>query len=397
MEDVMQAPLEWDPYNYELMRHPFAAFKRLRDEAPLYYNEKHDFYAMSRFDDCLNGLGDRETFISGKGVITEMIKAGYPTPPGIFISMDAPRHTMYRNLLTRTFTAPRMAKLELQIRDFCARTLDPLAESDGFDLIQDFAGIVPMKVIGMLLGIPEEDQQGVRKRSDNSLRTEIGKPMKAREQKTDTTFDDYIEFRMKNPADDIMSELIHAEFEDDTGVRRKLTMDELRNMISMLASAGNETTNKLIGWTGKLLAQNPDQRRDIARDRELIPQAIEEILRCEPPADHIGRCVARDFEAYGRTVPEGSVMVFLNGAANRDERQFDDPETFNIHRERRPHLSFGYGHHVCLGNALARVEGRIALDEMLKRFPEWEIDEAGAKLFPTSTVRGWETLPIVLN
>jgi cytochrome P450 len=397
MEDVIQAPLEWDPYNYDLMRHPFVAFKRLRDEAPLYYNEKHDFYAMSRFADCLNGLADRETFISGKGVITEMIKAGYPTPPGIFISMDAPRHTMYRSLLTRTFTAARMAKLELQIRDFCARTLDPLAELDRFDLIQDFAGIVPMKVIGMLLGIPEEDQQDVRKRSDNSLRTEIGKPMKAREQKTDTTFDDYIEFRMKNPADDIMSELVHAEFEDDTGVRRKLTMDEARNMIAMLASAGNETTNKLIGWTGKLLAENPDQRRDIAQDGELIPQAIEEILRCEPPADHIGRYVARDFEAYGRTVPEGSVMVFLNGAANRDERQFDDPETFNIHRERRPHLSFGYGHHVCLGNALARVEGRIALDEMLKRFPEWEIDESGAKLFPTSTVRGWETLPIVLN
>ena len=393
----VEAPLGWDPYDYELLRNPFGAFKRLRDEAPLYYNEEHDFYAMSRFEDCLEGLADWETFSSARGVITEMIKAGYPPPPGIFIPEDPPLHTVHRQILAKTFTAPRMAKLEQQIRDFCAHTLDPLAEAGSFDLIQDFAGIVPMKVIGMLLGIPEEDQQAVRKRGDSRLRTEAGRPMEAVAQKTDTSFDDYINFRLENPSEDLMSELIYTEFEDDTGTRRRLTLDEVRNMTQMIATAGNETTNKLIGWTGKLLSEHPDQRRDIRENRDLIFRAIEEVLRVEPPADHLGRYVTRDFEAYGKTVPAGSVMNFLTGAANRDEREFADPETFNIHRERRMHLTFGYGPHLCIGAALARIEGRIALDEMLNRFPDWEVDETNARMVPTTTVRGWETLPIIVH
>jgi cytochrome P450 len=394
MDALAQAPLEWDPYDYELIRNPFAAFKRLRDEAPLYYNEKLEFYALSRFHDCQRGLSDFETFISGRGVIMEMIKAGYPSPPGIFINEDPPMHTVHRGLLAKTFTAPRMAKLEQQIRDFCARTLDPLREAGSFDLIQDFAGIVPMKVIGMLLGIPEEDQQEVRRRGDARLRTEAGKPMERVEQKTDTSFDDYINFRLKSPSDDLMSELIYTEFEDETGTRRRLTMDEVRNMVQMLATAGNETTNKLIGWTGMLLAQHPDQRRAIRENRSLIVPAIEEVLRYEPPADHLGRCASRDVEIHGGTIPAGSIVIFLTGAANRDERQFADPETFDIRRDRRLHLTFGYGRHLCIGAALARIEGRIALDEMLDRFPEWEIDEANARMVPTTTVRGWEILPI---
>jgi cytochrome P450 len=396
MAEATCAPLHWDPYDYALARHPFEAFKRLRDEAPVYYNEKYDFFAMSRFDDCQSGLVNREVFLSGKGVIMEMIKAGYPSPPGLFINDDPPIHTMYRNLLARTFTAPRMAKLEEQIRGYCARTLDPLREAGRFDCIKDFAAKVPMTVIGMLIGIPEEDHERVQKRSDSRLRTEEGKPMKAVEQKSDDSFNDYIRWRQNNPSDDLMSELIHTEFEDDQGVRRTLTLEEAGNITQMLASAGNETTNKLIGWTVRLLAQHPDQRRAIRENRELIVPAIEEVLRYEPPADHLGRYVASDFTAHGITVPAGSVMIFLTGAANRDERQFGDPESFDIHRPRRLHLSFGYGPHLCIGAALARVEGRIALDEMLKRFPEWEVDEAGARLLPTSTVRGWESLPLIV-
>lgn len=392
-----QPPLEWDPYNYELSRSPFGAFRRLRDEAPLYYNKNHDFFAMSRFDDCRNGLSDNETFSSGKGVIPEQIRSGFPTPPGIFIAMDPPSHTVYRNLFSQTFTAPRMAKLELQIRAFCARTLEPLVDAKRFDLIRDYSSQVPMRVIGMLLGIPEEDQEDIRERADQSLRTEIGKPMKRGQTDTDATFDDYISFRQKNPSDDLMSQLIHTEFEDETGTVRKLSLDEVRNLVGMLATAGNETTNKLIGWSGKLLAEHPDQRRAILADRSLIVPAIEEILRYEPPAPYCGRYVTRDFEAYGQTVPAGSVMLFLIGAANRDERQFEDPETFDIHRARKLNLGFGYGPHLCLGAALARVEGRIALDELLNRFPEWDIDEANATLIPTSTVRGWDTLPMVIN
>jgi cytochrome P450 len=210
-------------------------------------------------------------------------------------------------------------------------------------------------------------------------------------------FEEYIDWRVKHPSDDLMTELLHAEFKDETGATRKLTRDELLTFINVIAGAGNETTTRLIGWTAKVLAEHPDQRRDIVENRALITAAIEEILRFEPPGPHIGRYVARDVKLHGRTVPKGSAILFVAAAANRDERQFADGERFNIHREQRPHLTFGYGFHSCLGAALARVEGRVALDEILKRFPKWEIDYANAQLSPTSTVRGWETLPVIIH
>ena len=176
----------------------------------------------------------------------------------------------------------------------------------------------------------------------------------------------------------------------------RLTRDEVRTYVNIVAGAGNETTNRLIGWTGKVLAEHPDQRREIVEDRSLIPDAIEEILRFEPPGPHVGRYVAHDVEFQGQTVPEGSAMLFLVGAANRDDRRFPDGDSFDIHRKAVSHLTFGYGAHFCLGAALARLEGRVALDELLNRFPEWDVDLAGARIAPTSTVRGWETLPLLV-
>jgi cytochrome P450 len=167
--------------------------------------------------------------------------------------------------------------------------------------------------------------------------------------------------------------------------------------VNVVAGAGNETTTRLIGWAGKVLADHPDQRRELVEDRSLVPNAIEELLRYEPPAPHVARYVSRDVTHYGRTVPEGSVMVFLVGAANRDERRHPDGDHFDIHRDVGQHLTFGYGIHFCLGAALARLEGRIALDEVLQRFPEWDVDADNARLSPTSTVRGWETLPVVTS
>ena len=191
-----------------------------------------------------------------------------------------------------------------------------------------------------------------------------------------------------------MTELLSAEFEDETGTTRRLTRDEVLTYVNVVAGAGNETTTRLIGWTGKVLGDHVDQRRELVEDRTLIPNAIEEILRYEPPAPHVARYVSRDVEHYGQTVPEGSVMIFLVGAANRDDRRFPDGDRFDIHRDIRQSLTFGYGIHFCLGAALARLEGRIALDEVLKRFPEWEVDHDNARLAPTSTVRGWEALPV---
>ena len=197
-----------------------------------------------------------------------------------------------------------------------------------------------------------------------------------------------------------MTELLNAEFEDETGRVRRLTREEVLVFLQVLAGAGNETTNRLIGWTGKVLADHPDQRRELVKDRSLIPDAIEEVLRYEPPAPHVSRYVTRDVEYYGRKVPEGSAMMFLLGSANRDDRRYPDGDRFDIkaHRRKRPrHLAFGWGAHACLGAALARVEGRVALDELLKRFPEWDVDMEKARLSTTSTVRGWETLPVIIR
>jgi cytochrome P450 len=395
--DIAVAPgVAWDPYDYGLLANPHEVFRRIREEAPLYYNVEYDFYAVSRYADCVEALADRQTFRNGKGVMLEQIRGGSPMPRGLFNFEDPPRHTIHRSLLSRVFTAGRMAQLEPQIRAFCARMLDPLVGAGGFDFVQDFSAMVPMRVIGMLLGIPEGDQDAIRQRGDDRLRTEAGKPMQYDGDAVSAGFGDYIDWRIAHPSDDIMSQLVQAEFEDETGLRRRLTRQELGTIIGFLASAGNETTNRLIGWAGKLLAAHPDQRRQLCEDPALIPQAVEEILRYEPPAVHIGRYVAHDVTLHGTMVPAGSVLIMLTGAANRDPRTFADPDRFDIHRERRPHLTFGHGHHVCLGNALARLEGRIALDEVLKRFPAWEVDLDRARLASTSTVRGWETLPVII-
>jgi cytochrome P450 len=195
----------------------------------------------------------------------------------------------------------------------------------------------------------------------------------------------------------VMTELLTAEFEDHTGTRRRLTKDEVLAYVHLLAGAGNETTTRLISWAGKVLAEHPDQRRELAERPELVRQAIEELLRYESPSPVQARWVNHDVEHYGQQVPAGSVLLLLNASANRDERHFEDPDRFDIHRRIDQHLAFGYGIHLCLGAALARLEGRVALEELLRRFPTWEVDWSDAVQARTSTVRGWERLPIVVG
>jgi cytochrome P450 len=388
----------YDPYDLEIDADPYPVFKRLRDEAPLYYNERYDFFAVSRFADVERGLRDARRYVSGRGAVLELIQSGIEMPPGTLIFEDPPVHTIHRSLLSRVFTPRRVAALEPQIREFCAHSLDPLVGAGGFDLVADFGAQMPMRVISMLLGIPEADQAAVRERVDANLRTEGGKPMEVADDLTfgSELFADYIDWRAEHPSDDLMTELLRAEFEDETGTTRTLTRDEVLLYVTVVAGAGNETTTRLIGWAGKVLAEHPDQRRELADDRGLIPNAIEELLRYEPPPPHIGRYLPEAVELHGRTVPAGSAMLFLVGAANRDERRYDEPDRFDIHREIGQHLAFGFGIHFCLGAALARLEGRIALEELLQRFPTWEVDLDAARLAPTSTVRGWETLPVVV-
>ncbi|OBF18835.1 cytochrome P450 [Mycobacterium kubicae] len=390
----------FDPYDVELNADPYPMFRRLREEAPLYYNSEHDFYALSRFADVNRGIVDYETFSSAKGAILELIKANIDIPPGVLLFEDPPLHDVHRKLLSRMFTPRKINELEPKIREFCARSLDPLVGTDRFDFVGDLGAQMPMRVIGMLLGIPEEFQEAARDRANANLRTEAGKPMNASDENimNGEFFGQFIDWRAEHPSNDIMTELLNAEFQDETGTVRRLTRDELLIYISVVSGAGNETTTRLIGWAGKVLAEHPDQRRALVEDKSLIPQAVEELLRYEPPAPHVARYVTRDVSYYGQTVPAGSVMMMLIGAANHDHRQFPpDGEVFDIRREVRQHLTFSVGTHYCLGSALARLEGRIALEEILKRFPEWEVDLTNAKLSPTSTVRGWETMPAVLS
>ncbi len=397
--DDVHDDVYYDPYDFEIDSDPYPVWKALRDHRPLYYNEKYDFYALSRFDDVRAALLDWQSYSSAKGTLLELIKSGMEIPPGSIIFEDPPGHNLHRSLLSRVFTPRKMNALEPKVRDFCAACLDPLVGSGGFDLVADLGVEVPMRTIGMLLGIPEEDQSAIRERIDEGLRMEdesmpdLAAQLSAAQA---TGFEEYIAWREEHPSDDVMTELLNAEYEDEDGVRRRLTRTEVLNYVNLLAAAGNETTTRLIGWAGKVLAEHPDQRADLARHPELMGQAVEELLRFEPPSPVQARFVNVDVEHHGRTVPAGSVLLLLNGSANRDDRKYADPDRFDVRRDFDQHLAFGYGVHLCLGAALARLEARVALDELIKRFPEWEVDWDRAKQARTSTVRGWERLPIVV-
>ena len=242
--------LKYDPYDVEIDADPYPTFARLREEAPLYYNEQYDFYALSRYDDVERGLVDRDTYISGRGGILEIIKAGIQMPPGILIFEDPPTHTIHRHLVSRMFTPRQVNGLEGKIREFCARSLDPLLGAGGFDLVRDFGAQMPMRVIGMLLGIPEEDQESIRDQSDAALRTDPGRPMQPQQDKlaTGEAFAEYIDWRAEHPSDDLMTEMLHTEFVDETGITRTLTREEVLTYVNVVAGAGNETTTRLIGW-----------------------------------------------------------------------------------------------------------------------------------------------------
>ena len=395
---VTKPELYYDPYDFEIDTDPYPVWKRMRDEQPLYVNEKYDFFALSRFDDVEKASVDWRTYSSARGTVLELLKAKLDIPPGSIIFEDPPTHDLHRGLLSRVFTPRRMAAIEPKVREFCARSLDPLVGSGGFDFVADLGAQMPMRTIGMLLGIPEQDQEAIRDRIDDGLRLAEGAPPDMEGRLLDdqhNVFAEYIDWRTENPSDDLMTELIRAEFEDHTGTTRRLTREEVLNYVNLVAAAGNETTTRLIGWTGKVLAEHPDQRRELADDRSLVNNAIEELLRYEPPSPVQARYVTQDVVLHGTTVPEGSAMLLLTASANRDEQRWPDADRFDIHRKIDHHLTFGYGIHFCLGAALARLEGRIALDEVLQRFPEWEVDWDNAVQARTSTVRGWEKLPVL--
>jgi cytochrome P450 len=394
-----EAAVYYDPYDVEIAANPWPTYARLREEAPIYYNERYRFWAISRHSDVEAALANWEAFSNSRSDILELVNSEFDMPKGVMMFEDPPVHTMLRGLMSRVFTPRRMAEIEDQIRQFCVNCLDPHVGSAGFDIVAELAAMMPMRVIGMLLGIPESDQVAVRDANDANLRTKPGAPMKvanADKIADGSIYADYVEWRSKNPSDDLMTVLLNMEFEDENGVTRKLHRKEILHYVQVVAGAGNETTGRLIGWLAKVLAEHPDQRREVYEDRSLLTRAVDETLRFEPTGPHVARYMVKDVELHGTTVPAGSAMLLLFGAANRDPRRYTEPDTYDIHRDNISHLTFGKGVHYCLGANLARLEGRVALDELLNRWPEWGIDYESAVPAPTSTVRGWERLRIVL-
>ena len=391
----MPDEIYFDPYDFEIDADPYPVWARLRNEMPLYYNERYDFYALSRFDDVERCLVDWRTYLSGKGTVLEFIQQNVDIPPGMILFEDPPAHDLHRSLLSRVFTPRRVAELEEKVRAFCARSLDPLIGTGGFDFVADLGAEMPMRTIGMLIGIPEQDQAAFRDQIDDGMRLAEGSAQESLDLSGGgDAFAEYIDWRADHPSDDLMTELLNAEFEDPIGERRTLSRDEVLAYVSLLAGAGTETTTRLIGWAGKVLAEHPDQRRKLIEDRSLVPNAIEELLRYESPIPTPTRCLEHDVEHYGQKIAAGSAVMLLVGAAHRDERHYAEPDRFDVERDIDHHLAFGYGIHFCLGAALARLEGRVALEEVLNRFPEWDLDMDRAVQAHTSSIRGWEKLPV---
>jgi len=391
--------LHYDPWNVDIDLDPYPTYRRLRDECPIYYNERHNFWGVSRYADVDAALKDTTRLSSSKGDILEVVMADPVMPPGIFINEDPPLHTIHRAIVSRAFTPKKMRAIEDKIRAFCVACLDPLVGGTRFDFVQDLGAELPMRTIGMLAGIPDAEQPAVRAHANQVLRNDPGKPMNIKKDHyfTGEMFGEYVEWRENNPSDDLITELLNVEFEDETGTTRKLTKQELIVFLAVVAGAGVETTGRLFGWMGKVLGEHPNQRKELAADHSRIPTAIEELLRFEPPGPHVARYVAtEDVVFQGQAIPAGSALLMMLASANRDERHFDNPDTFDIHRKPGGHLTFGRGAHFCVGAPLARLEGRVALEEVLKRWPEWDIDMTGARRSRTSTVRGWDTMPAVV-
>lgn len=396
--------LVFDPYDPVTSQAPYAVWKRLRDEAPLYYNEQYDFYALSRYDDVYRALENWQDYSSARGTVLEIIQTGPGAQNAIFgdgslgmmIFTDPPNHDIARQLVNQRFSPKAVLQLESRARDLCQHFFDQVEGKSEFDLADEIIRPIPPMMIGHILGMPEQDQAYLGELVDAMLTFDPdADPAEAQVRNSELA--DYlgnlVAERRANPKDDMITMLINAEVTLDDGVVRKLDVQELIHFFMLLQSAGSETTARALSWAGVLLARHPEQRKKLVDDPGKIRNAVEELIRYEAPSPIQARYVTKDVEWYGVTVPADSKLALLNGSAGRDERQYKDPDKFDVERQFARHLSFGYGTHVCLGASLARLEMRVVLDELLKRYPEWHVDESGVELVRTTTVRGPAKVP----
>jgi cytochrome P450 len=398
---VSRGPVEFDPYSNDFFDSPYETYRRMRDEAPVYYNAKYDFYALTRYEDVAPAYKDFETYSSAKGVTLDIIKAtDLKMPAGkLIIMMDPPEHELMRKLVNRVFTPRAVAGLEPMIREKIydvVKTLDPTS----FDAVADFSALFPVEIITAMLGVPAEDRQQLRIWLDKGLERHPGSMSPSKDgidamMASGAYYYDLIQQRRADPQDDMISRLIETEVIEDGEVRR-LDDIEIAGFANMLGGAGAETVTKLVGNAVVVFAENPDQWQKLGEDRSKIPAAFEELLRYEGPSQYNVRYTLRDVTLHGTTIPAGSAVILINGAANRDERVFPDPDRFDIDRERKfgYNIGFGYGIHSCLGAALARMEGRIALEALLDLIPGYAIDRSGLRRVHMTNVCGWAHVPV---
>ena len=388
--------VEYNPFGPDAQYNPYPVWKQLRDEAPVYHNPDFGFYALSRYDDVLAAFLDTTTFISGNGVTV----GGKEQSDGRLIASDAPGHTKVRKLLSRVFTPRRVADLEPFIRGIASKYLDQARDRDRFDLVQEFSLRMPLEVIGELLGIPEELRDTVHDLANTSVTRDPDptvslEKVRAAMGEVRAIYHELVVDRRKNPRNDVISMLIAAEVPDDEGGTYALTDELITANFMLLGAAGHETVMKLIGNGAVALAWYPEQRAELVKNPGLIPNAVEEMMRWDNPAPLEGRWSTRDFTLHGVTIPADTRVMLLMGAANHDDRQYEEPELFNIHRKIERPLSFGFGVHLCIGAALARLETRVAFEELLSRFPNYELDESGINRGAVSFFRGLNNLTII--
>jgi len=391
--------VEYNPFARDTQTNPFPVYRWLRDEAPVYHNAEVGFHALSRFDDVLQAHLDPATFVSSHGVTIE----GYDQGQDLLITSDEPRHGWHRKLVSRLFTPRAISELEPKVRDIAAGVLDRARDRGEIDIVSEFSTHLPMMVIAEMLGLPTEARTDLRHFSDRILdRTEADELGNATDDSQRamvemmTMLTDIVDEKSKHLGDDIASLLLSARVTDDDGNEVALTHHQVAYRLLELTIAGHETTAKLIANGVVALTWYPDQRAQLVADPSLIPGAVEEMLRWDPPSHYQGRWVERDVTLHGVTIPANSRVILLTGAANHDERQFPDPEHFDIHREIERHVGFGFGIHLCIGAALARLETRIAFEELLRRYPNYEVRQPMVRAY-SSNVRGLSNLPLALD
>ena len=389
--------MEYNPFNRLTAHNPFPVYKRLRDEAPVYHNEQVGFWALSRYEDVVAAHLDPGTFSSSHGVTIDGADAGGP----FLIAKDPPEHTLHRSIAARMFTPRRIGQLEPFIRDTASGLLDKVRDRDSFDLVEEFSYRLPLDVISELLGIPAELRVQVHELSDRiTARSEsMELPDDYREANIELIglFSELVKERRQNPGNDVITMLMNTEVADENGDTRSMEDGELAFRFLELAFAGHETVAKLIPNGVIALSWYADQRRELVADPSLIPNAVEEMLRWDPPSHYQGRWTMRDVKLHDTIIPEGVRVILLTGSAGHDERKYTDPELFDIHRSIDRHVSFGFGRHLCLGASLARLETRIAFEELLKRFPDFGFDEAGVRRYYSGNVRGLSRLPLLIE